>query len=258
MRERERTRARPTPLPETIPPPLLLQLALVALPSLPPLFAPSPTAPQELALARDALETAVLLDVAAGDDAALDRHAAQLRPFYTDAAPLLAPSPREGLLRGLLLLRSLVAGRLAEFHADLAVMPPSVAASPPVAHAAALEAWLAEGAHNKVLAEGRTPPDAAAAPLLGRLLATVRGEVAASAEAAYATLTVADAVALLRLDGEADLAAVAAERGWRVADGRVHFPRAGGAAGAGGPCLLPGPELVAQALTVARELERIV
>lgn len=197
------------------------------------------------------------MDVASGDDAALDRHGAQLRPYYRDARPLLPPSPREGLLTGLLLLRSLVAGRLAEFHADVASLDPAVAATPPVAHAAALEAWLAEGAHNKVLAEGRNPPDAAAAPLLGRLLATVRGEVAASAEAAYSHLTVADAVALLRLDGEAGLATVAAERGWRVADGRVVFPRGDRGSSGAGVCL-PGPELVAQALTVARELERIV
>lgn len=207
-------------------------------------------------MARDALETAVLFDVETGDDAALDRHAAQLRPYYVDARPLVPPSPREGLLRGLLLLRSLVAGRLAEFHADAASMPPAVAASPPVAHAAALEAWLAEGAYNKVLAEGRRPPDAAAAPLLGRLLATVRGEVATCCEAAYSSLSVADAATLLRLDNEAALADIAASRGWRVAGGRVHFPR--GAAVAPTSACAPGPELVAQALTVARELERIV
>jgi len=219
---------------------------------------PSPTAPQELALAREGLEAAVLLDVELGDDAAIDRHGAQLKPYYVDARSLVPPSPREGLLRALLLLRSLVAGRLAEFHADVASMPPTVASSPPVAHAAALEAWLAEGAYNKVLAEGRRPPDAAAAPLLGRLLATVRGEVATCCEAAYESLTMADAASLLRLDNEAALADVASARGWRLAGGRVHFPRGAAAATAAGAGCAPGAELVAQALTVARELERIV
>ena len=90
---------------------------------------PSPTAPQELSLAREGLEAAVLLDVELGDDAALDRHGAQLKPYYVDARSLVPPSPREGLLRALLLLRSLVAGRLAEFHADVASMPPTVASS---------------------------------------------------------------------------------------------------------------------------------
>ena len=275
-------------------------MKMAEMPSLPPTFAPSPSAAAELSLAREALETALVLDAALGDDAAFDRDAAQLAPYYSDARGLcggssaLRDSANEPLCASLSLLRSLVAGRLAAFHADASRLPDSVARTEPVARAVALEAWLAEGAYNKVLEEGSkaaaaspsssssNPGDLAAAAtahFLGQLLSTVRAEVATCCEAAYSSLAVKDAARLLRLadDGGTELAAVAEARGWRVSDGRVFFPRddgeeegaavaAGGAASssscaaaaAASGVAAPGPELIAQALTYARELERIV
>ena len=203
---------------------------MAEMPSLPPTFAPSPTASAELSLAREALETALVLDAALGDDAAFDRDAAQLAPYYADARGLCPDSVGgEPLCASLMLLRSLVAGRLAAFHADAARLPPSVAQSGAVARAVALEAWLAEGAYNKVLEEGGRAAAAAAASssssssssdlaaaatahFLGQLLSTVRAEVATCCEAAYASLAVGDAAKLLRLEGaaaEKELAAIA-------------------------------------------------
>lgn len=258
------------------------------MPSLPPTFAPSPSAAAELSLAREALETALVLDAALGDDAAFDRDDAQLAPYYADARGLCPDSAGEPLCASLCLLRSLVAGRLAAFHADAARLPAAVSRSGAVARAVALEAWLAEGAHNKVLKEGseaaaagRSPSGdslaaAATSHFLGQLLATVRSEVATCCEAAYASLAVGDAARLLRLEGktaEAELASIAEGRGWRVRGGRVFFPRdgewddegagaEGAAAASSSSCAAsvaaPGPELIAQALTYARELERIV
>ena len=260
---------------------------MAEMPSLPPTFAPSPSAPAELSLAREALETALVLDACLGDDAAFDRDAAQLAPYYADARGLLPDSAAEPLCASLALLRSLVAGRLAAFHADAARLPAAVAASPAVSRAVALEAWLAEGAYNKALEEGSAaaaaagasgssapssdPAAAATAHFLGQLLATVRAEVATCCEAAYASLAAGDAARLLRLEGqdsaaEKELAAIAQARGWRVRGGRVFFPREGGGeeeAAASSSCAAaavaaPGPELIAQALAYARELERIV
>lgn len=269
---------------------------MAEMPSLPPTFAPSPSAQAELSLAREALETALVLDAAVGDDAAFDRDAAQLSPYYADARGLVPDSPAEPLCSSLLLLRSLVAGRLAAFHARASRLPPAVSASAPVARAVALEAWLSEGAYNKVLEEGSkagssgsggggsggssgSNEDAATAHFLGQLLATVRAEVATCCEAAYESLAVADAARLLRLEGgsagsRGELEAIAAERGWVLRGERVVFPREGDDGGtmmtttdgssssSSSSCaaavVAPGPELIAQALTYARELERIV
>ena len=79
---------------------------MAEMPSLPPTFAPSPTAVAELSLAREALETALVLDAALGDDAAFDRDAAQLAPSYADARGLCPDSVAgEPLCASLMLLR---------------------------------------------------------------------------------------------------------------------------------------------------------
>jgi 26S proteasome regulatory subunit N12 len=99
------------------------------------------------------LELAVFLSVKAGDAAAFERNFSQLRVYYGDARGLagLPPSPHEPTLCALNLLRLLVANRIAEFHTELEVSPPEVAATPEVAHVVRLEQWLMEGAYNKVL-----------------------------------------------------------------------------------------------------------
>jgi len=212
--------------------------------------------------------------VATSDDDAFERDAVQLRPFYTDARPLLPPSPAEGGARGLTLLHLLASGRLAGFAAEAASLPADVAAAPTPALALRLEAALAEGAFPTALAAVRAPlADPAAGRFVSALEGAIRAEVAACAAAAYPSLALKDAAGLLMLDGgEAAVAALAAENGWAVRGGRVWFPRGSGGAedggGGGGSIVggpagrkdgaLPGPELLAQALTYARELERIV
>ena len=147
-----------------------------------------------------------------------------------------------------------------------------------------------KGHHNTVSAAAAchacARAAAATAHFLGQLLSTVRSEVATCCEAAYASLAVADAARLLRLDGggakgggqaaaEKELAAIAERRGWKVRGGRVFFPRDGddeveemvegknaasssSASSCAAAVAAPGPELIAQALAYARELERIV
>ena len=231
---------------------------------------PSPSLFSLSTIAGDALEHALLLDVATGDDDAFERDAAQLRPYYTDARPLLPPSPAEATARGLALLRLLASARLADFAAEAASLPAEVAAAPTPALALRLEAALAEGAYPTALAAARAPlAEPAAARFVSALEAAIRAEVASCAAAAYPSLALKDAAGLLMLDGgEAAVTALAAEKGWAVRGGRVWFPTQGGAAGeeeeGGGShatrkdSALPGPELLAQALTYARELERIV
>jgi hypothetical protein len=138
-----------------------------------------------------------------------------------------------------------------------------VAAAPTPALALRLEAAMAEGAYPTALAAARAPlADPAASRFVASLETAIRAEVAACAAAAYPSLALDDAARLLMLDGGAPaVAALAAEKGWEVRGGRVWF--GGGASGdkdggGGSAASLPGPELLAQALTYARELERIV
>ena len=121
------------------------------------MFEQTKTAADELAIARETFETAVLHAVTSGNEAAAERDHAQLRPFYVDCRGLLKDSPLEPLITGLNLTRLLVQNRIAEFHVELETVPARVADSTHVAHAAALESDLMEGAYGKILASASTP-----------------------------------------------------------------------------------------------------
>lgn len=206
--------------------------------------------------AGDILELAVLASVRQSDDAAFDRNYAQLRPLYLDARPALPPSQQQPLLSGLRLLSLLVQNRIAEFHTEVELLPDAVLSTPEVAQVMQLEAWLMEGAYNKVLAARTSPASPYYITLLDRLATTVRDEVASCSEASYASLPVADAARMLRLSNEAELAAYAGQRGWTLADGQVAFEKK---EGGGGPATAPPAfEIIQHCLEYAKELERIV
>jgi 26S proteasome regulatory subunit N12 len=242
-----------------VPPPASTsQLELTRLPALPPALAPAPDAPAQLALGREALELGVLAALRAGDDAALERTYAQLRPYYSDARAAAPPSAREPLVVGAALLALLAGGRAAEFHAALELLPAEVAAAPAVAGVLALEAAVAEGAYGRALAALAAPPAPEYAPLLGRLAGAVRAEAAACAAAAHASLAAADAARLLMLGSEGELAAFCAEQGWALKGGRVTFGAKEGGAGAVAAGPPAAADLIDRCLTYAKELERIV
>lgn len=244
-----------------------LKLKLTELPALPPLYGKSPTAEEELLLARDVLEHAVLLSVKGKDEQKFERNYLQLRTYYTDTRNLLPPSPQEGAVVGLNLLRLLVQNRIAEFHTELELLPnesagpssssgaPSLLSDPCVRTAIEVEQCLMEGAYTRVLAARQSVPHPSFSYFMDLLMATVRSEIASSSEKAYELLPVAAACKLLMMSSEAELQAYAKEHSWEIKDGQVLFqkpaqqqPREN----------IPSMQLVSQALGYARELERIV
>lgn len=232
-----------------------LKLELTKLPALPPVYEQSANAQQQLLLARQVLELAVYLSVKQGDEAAFERNYAQLRVYYADARALLPPSDQEASLTALNLLRLLVQNRIAEFHTELEVVPQQVLASNEVAQVVELEQWLMEGAYNKVLDARARAANEYWHHFLDQLSSTVRDEVASCSECAYASLTLADAQALLMLGSQAEAEAYAKQRGWEVAAGRITFKPAADKEG-GAP--LPSLEIISHCLNYAREVERIV
>eukprot|EP00245_Coleochaete_scutata_P016740 TRINITY_DN7924_c0_g1_i1.p1 TRINITY_DN7924_c0_g1~~TRINITY_DN7924_c0_g1_i1.p1 ORF type:complete len:198 (+),score=48.53 TRINITY_DN7924_c0_g1_i1:141-734(+) len=67
-----------------------LKLKLTEFPSLPPLYQQSPTAQQELILAREIFEHAVVLSVRMEDKDAFERNFLQLKAYYTDTRQEIA------------------------------------------------------------------------------------------------------------------------------------------------------------------------
>ncbi|KAF8055596.1 peptidyl-prolyl cis-trans isomerase [Scenedesmus sp. PABB004] len=232
-----------------------LKLKLIQLPAVPPNSdLSSPTAQQELLLAREVYEQAVLLALGSHSEAAQESAFTQLKTFYDDTRAVLPASPQEWVFAGLNLLRLLVASRIAEFHTELELIPDEGMAAPAVVRAVQLEQWLMEGAYNKVLAAGAAlPPECAFA--VEQLSATVRGEIASCSEASYAQLGLGDAQKLLMLGSRKETEAYAEEHGWAIAGDVVTFPRAAGGGDGGAEAHLG---LINHALAYTKELERIV
>lgn len=115
-----------------------------------------------------------------------------------------------------------------------------------------------EGAYGKILASASTPdtlPSPEYAPFMVSLASTVREEIAACIEKAYASIAPAAAATLMGC-APAEVAAVAARRGWR-ADGAGGFAF-GEEKKAPSAKDIPAHELINQTLMYAKELERIV
>jgi len=267
-----------------------LKLALTTLPALPPNNEQTPTAQQELMLARDVLEHAVFLSVKLKDETLFERNYAQLKTYYTDTRDHMPHSDNEFLIVALNLMRLLVQNRIAEFHTELELLPAEAQANAYIKHATQLEQYLMEGAYRKVLASQNTVPAESFKYFMDCLTSTVRcaplsapppprrtvppprerrdrpfrpcarsiscrEEIASCSEKAYQSLRVKDAKDIMLFKNEKEVLSYASERGWEVQDGKVLFTPAPKCSAAKE---LPSLELINYTLTYAKELERIV
>ncbi|KAL0693994.1 hypothetical protein Bca4012_061174 [Brassica carinata] len=217
-----------------------LKVLLTKFTSLPPLFENTPNAAQELTLARDIYEHAVVLSVKTEDQDAFERDFFQLKPYYVDARNRLPPSPQENLILGLNLLRLLVQNRIAEFHTELELLSSATLENPCIKHAVELEQSFMEGAYNRVLSARQTAPDATYVYFMDLLAKTI-----------------SDARQMLLFSSDQELLTYVNEEHpeWEVKDGFVVFQKAKETA----PCKeIPSLQLINQTLSYARELERIV
>ncbi|KAJ6287742.1 hypothetical protein OIU78_030452 [Salix suchowensis] len=234
-----------------------LKVLLTGFRSLPPLFENTPNSTQELIIARDIYEHAVLLSVKNGDQDAFERDFFQLKPYYTDAGSHLAPSPQEYVILGLNLLRLLVQNRIAEFHTELELLSPAALENPCVKHAVELEQSFMEGAYNRVLSAKQNVPCKTFDYFMDLLAKTVRDEIAGCSEKAYDYLSISDARQMLLFSSDNELLEYIKEGHleWEIKNGTVVFQKANESA----PCKeIPSLQLINQTLSYARELERIV
>mmetsp|Transcript_17296 Transcript_17296/g.56606 ORF Transcript_17296/g.56606 Transcript_17296/m.56606 type:complete len:265 (-) Transcript_17296:985-1779(-) len=233
-----------------------LKVAMTELKALPPFFEQTPTAQQELLLAREVLEHAVLLSVSQRDEAGFDRNFAQVKTYYTDTRHLIPASQQEFPILGLNLLRLLCANCIAEFHTELELLPMDVQKNVYIKHAIDLEQYLMEGSYHKVMAARSNVPAESYRYFMDLLAETVRAEIASCCEKAYVKLSLPDAAKILMMGSAAEVASFAAESGWVVSDGHIVFqdevePELGAKD-------INSAGLITSCLTYAKELERIV
>ncbi|XP_039114620.1 26S proteasome non-ATPase regulatory subunit 8 homolog A [Dioscorea cayenensis subsp. rotundata] len=234
-----------------------LKVLLTKFPSLPPSFQKTPNSVQELSIAREIYEHAVVLSVKTEDQDAFERDFFQLKPYYTDTCGVIPPSPQEYPILGLNLLRLLVQNRIAEFHTELELLSATVLENPCIKHAVELEQSFMEGAYNRVLSARQTVPHDTYVYFMDLLAKTVRDEIAGCSEKAYNYLSIADAKKILMFSSDQELNEYITEEHpeWEIKDGSVFFQKAKESQ----PCKeIPSLQLINQTLSYARELERIV
>lgn len=215
-----------------------------------------PTADATRQTATSALELGVLLSAADGDLDAFARNVAQLKPHYA-ALGAAATTARKNHILGLNLMHLLVENRLSEFHSELELLTSAEASSPEISFPIHLERQLMVGSYDEVLAANSRVPHASYGLFMDHLLTTVRDNIADCLEVAYKTMSLDDAVKMMKFASRDELAAYVEEcrDDWIVEGGSLCFapPPAGRKADD-----IPSKKLIGQTLSYAAEFERIV
>ncbi|KAL5231763.1 hypothetical protein ABZP36_030539 [Zizania latifolia] len=234
-----------------------LKVLLTKFPSLPPSFQQTPNAVEELKIARDIYEHAVVLSVKIEDQDAFERDFCQLKPYYMDTCGIIPQSPEEYPILGLNLLRLLVQNRIAEFHTELELLPVNALENACIKHAVELEQSFMEGAYNRVLSARQAVPHETYVYFMDLLAKTVRDELAGCSEKGYDYMSITEAKQMLMFSSDQELHEYITEEHpeWEIKDGCVFFQKAKETQ----PCKeIPSLQVINQTLSYARELERIV
>lgn len=209
--------------------------------------------PQGLAIATQALEIGVLFSVADGDLDAFARNVAQLKPYY---AVTSGKTDRKCHVLGLNLMHLLVDNRLSEFHAELELLSEEEASHRFVSFPINLERQLMVGIYDEVL--NVQVPDPSYQFFVDNLLQTVRDSIADCVEVSYKQMKVSDAMTMMKFDTQAELLEYVEEcrDDWIVENGDTlcfQPPPSNSKASD-----IPSMKLIAQSLSYATEMERIV
>lgn len=219
---------------------------------------------ESITLAANALELGVLLSVADDDLDAFARNYSQLKPYYAilsssaDTATTTATTTeRKRHVLGLNLMHLLVDNRLSEFHAELELLTEADATSPYVTFPITLERQLMVGSYDEVLVAKSNVPDPTYNFFMENLLETVRDSIADCIEVSYKSMKLDDAIVMMKFDSSSELQEYVQEKreDWIVEGDRLMFqpPPMGSKA-----VDIPSMKLMAQSLSYATELERIV
>jgi len=210
----------------------------------------------DLVVTRDILEIGALWSIRSKDVPSFDRYFSQLETFYVDYSTILRPSHRQYCLQGLNLIRLLTQNRIADFHTKLESLPAdALHDNKYIKHPVNLERWLMEGSYSKVWGAREEAPAEEYKFFVDSLMGTIRNEIASCEEAAYDSLPIRDAAALLFFPSQTELVRFAQNRGWQVnpSTETIVFTKKGE-----DKVEIPKEKMIVAALHYARELEQIV
>jgi len=202
------------------------------------------------------LELGVLLSIVDEDLTAFARNVAQIKIYYSNAAA--GTNTMKCKVVGLNLMYLLVENRLSEFHAELELLTETEASNPFVSFAINLERQLMVGSYDEVLNAGAHIPDQSYQFFMDNLLQTVRDSIADCLEVAYKTMSISETVKMMKFDSTEELMEYIEEfrDDWIIDESNClcFQPPSGGCKASD----IPSMKLIAQNLSYATELERIV
>jgi len=212
-------------------------------------------------IAASALELGVLLSIADQDLESFSRNVAQLKSYYSILSSLENNiiTPNKYHVLGLNLMHLLVENNLSEFHAELELLSSNEASTPYISFPINLERQLMVGSYDEVLNSRTHVPDPSYTVFMDNLLQTVRDSIADCVEVSYKTMKIEDAVTLMKFDNREELLEYIREcrDDWIVDEMSeelcFQLPSEGAKASD-----IPSHKLIAQTLSYATELERIV
>jgi len=213
---------------------------------------------KEIYLARDILEAAALLSLKMKDESAFQRCLTQLKTYYFDYGAFLPPSVYKFDLLGAHLLNLLAENRIGEFHTELELISSHSDKGKDhenqIKFAIKLERCKMEGSYNKMFSESsKTFPDYYN-QFTEKLVQTSRNDIADALEKVYEELTVSHAMDILLFKDANALQVFIGKRGWQLHQGdKIKF-----AANEEIKREIGAPQLIAQNLRYANELERII
>lgn len=216
------------------------------------------TQAQEIILAREALELAVIVASRKKDLGAMECYFAQLNTYYTDISDVtVAASERKHLLIGLNLMRLLVCSGVSQFHCELETIPRSAYSNMFLKFPIQLERHLMEGSYHKLLhARGQVPSNDYL-PLVEQLEETVRTEIARCIPLSYPTLKVESAQKMLMYKSKNEVLEMGRHCKWTLgADGETFSFSS--AATVENKNELPAKQLLMDSIHYAAELQKVV
>lgn len=207
-----------------------------------------------------ALELGVLLSVAAEDLDGFARNMQQLQPLYDTTTQF----PRKNHILGLNLMWLLIENRLSEFHSECELLSSSNIDDLYLQFPIALERKMMVGVYDEVLQ--MSLPHKSYEFFMNQMFRTVRDSIADCMEVSYTSLSIPEAMDLMKCKDEADLRdyIATARDDWIIDTDRITFQPDSVTANnntAASSCQLqdlPSMKWIQQSLAYATEMEKIV
>jgi len=202
-----------------------------------------------------ALEFGVLFSVEDHDLQIFARNLAQLKPHYSLSTS--KSSDRKCHILGLNLMYLLVDNNLSEFHANLELLLDDEATTPYLSFPITLERHLMVGLYDEVLSARSCIPHPSYGFFMDNLLQTVRDSIADCIEVSYKSIKIQVAMGMMKFESRKIFMEYIGEHreDWQVTGDYLCFQPAD-------ICLkasdIPSTQLIAQTLSYATELVRIV